>query len=178
MRKFLKYMLILVFLVLIFIILNILNSKNNIYDDILILGLWNDIGYKNKYEITSEDFVVIDIFSTINKKRYKKIAPGSSGSFLIKFKRPLNSNYQINIIEKTKKPQNLVFILDNKKYTSLEELEEKVNEKFINTEKIIINWEWEYYISKNKDIQDTEDGQNAERYLFEVCAIVEREERT
>ena len=178
MKKILKYIFILIILAIIFIILNFCKSNKNIFDDITILGLWDDIGAKNEYEITSQNTVEIDVFTTINNKMYKKIAPGSRGSFTIKFKRLPNSNYKINIIEKTSKPQNLVFILGNKKYILLEEMEDVINEKFMNTEKITINWEWKYYIDEKNDVQDTKDGKNAQRYLFEINAIVEEQERT
>lgn len=172
-----KFILILIILFITFIILNFYKSTNSIFDDIMIFGLWDDKGAQNEYEVTFQKKVEINVFNTINNT-YKKIAPGSKGSFVIKFKRPINSNYKIIIEEKTKKPQNLIFMLDNKRYSSLEEIEEVINEKFINTEKITINWEWKYFINETYDIQDTKDGKNAQTYLFEIKAIVEEQERT
>ena len=178
MKNIIKYILILIVFAIIFIILNFYKSNKNIFEDIMILGLWDNRVAKNEYEITSQDTVEIDIFSTINHKRYKKIAPGSKGSFVIKFKRPLDSIYEIKINEKTSKPQNLVFILENKKYESLKEMENIINEKFSDNQKITINWEWEYYINQTQDEQDTKDGENAKNYIFEIKAIVEDCERT
>jgi len=178
MKNILKYILILIIFIIIFIILYFYKSKKNIFEDITILGLWNDLGAKNEYEIIPQNTVEIDVFKTINKKRYKKIAPGSSGSFTINFKRPLNLNYKINIIENASKPKNLVFSIENKKYTTLEEMENVINKKFIDTDKITINWEWKYYTDENNDIQDTKDGQNAQIYIFKINAIVEDWERT
>lgn len=178
MKNSLKNILILVILVIIFIILNFYKSKKNIFDDITILALWDNSGTKNEYQIISQNTVEIDVFTSINNKMYKKIAPGSKGCFAIKFKRPLNSNYIININEKTAKPKNLFFTIENKTYSTLEEMEDVINEKFKNTEEITINWEWKYYIDENHDVEDTRDGENAQRYIFEINAIVEDQERT
>ena len=115
MKNIIKIILILIILVTIFIILIFYKSNKSILDDIMIFGLWDDIGVKNEYEINLENTVEIDVFTTFNKKMYKKIAPGSKGSFIIKFKRPQNSKYKINITEKTSKPQNLAFTVENKK---------------------------------------------------------------
>lgn len=175
MKNIIKYILILIILSIIFIILNFYNSNKNILEDILVFGLWDNRGKKNEYEINSQNSVEIDVFTTINSNKYKKIAPGSYGSFSIKFKRPENSSYKVKIDEKTSKPQNLIFLLENKKYSSLEEMEDVINQKFINSEKIVVNWEWKYYIDDIKDIQDTKDGERAEKYIFEIKAIAEQE---
>ena len=90
MKKTIKYILILIIFIIIFIILKFCKSNKDIFNDIIIFGFWNDIGVKNEYEITSQDIVEIDVFTTTNNNLYKKIAPGSKGSFIIKFKRPQN----------------------------------------------------------------------------------------
>ena len=54
-------------------------------------------------------------------------------------------------------------------------MEDIINEKFLNTEKITINWEWKYYIDNIHDIQDTKDGENAKTYIFEIETFVEEE---
>lgn len=177
MKKIIQYILILIILVIIFIFLIFYKSKKNVLDDIIIFGLWNDSISKNEYEITLQDKIEINVFSTINNKKYKKIAPGSKGSFVIKFKRPRNSIYKINIKEKTAKPQNLIFIFENKKYSSIEQIENSINQKFINNEKITINWEWKYYINEKMDEQDTRDGEKVQSYIFEIEAIIEDQER-
>jgi len=69
-------------------------------------------------------------------------------------------------------------MFEDKKYNSLEEMEVVINQKFIDTEKITVNWEWKYHIDEKHDIQDTRDGQEAQSYLFEINAIVEEQERT
>lgn len=178
MKNTTKYILILIILVIIFIILNFYKSKKNIFEDIMIFGLWGGNGIKNEYEINTQEPTHIDVFSTINNRYNKKIAPGSKGSFTIKFKRPADWNYKIIITERTSKPQNLVFSIGNQSFLSLEEMEEVINEKFMNTEKITISWEWKYYIDEIHDIQDTKEGEEAQKYLFEIEAIVEEQERT
>ena len=175
MKNIIKYILILIILSIIFLILNFYTSNKSIFEDILVFSLWDYMGTKKQYEINMQDSVEIDVFSTISNK--KKIAPGSKGCFFISLKKPNNSSYKIKINEKTTKPQNLIFLFENQKYFSLEELEQIINKKFINTEKIIINWEWKYHINGIQDIQDTIDGQRGGKYIFEIQAIIE-EERT
>ena len=99
--KKIGYILIVLILILILIILQIYKYKENNSDDIMIFGLWNDIGDKNEYVINPQNHttVQIDVFKTINNatKVYKKIAPGSFGSFVIKLTRPIQSNYEITL---------------------------------------------------------------------------------
>jgi len=171
MKKIIKILIIL--LLIFFIILNFYKSKKNIFEDIVIMGLWDDSKFENEYEISSSNITSIDIFTTINNKFYRKIAPGCSGSFIIKFKKATNFEGKINIIEKTPKPKNLIFFLENNKYESLQEMEEIINQKIINTEKITINWEWKYYINENHDIQDTKDGKMAQNYIFDIQVFAE-----
>lgn len=171
MRRIIKY--ILIFLVLIFIILNFFKQNQNIINDIIIFGLWANSERKSEYEINSETSIEIDLFTTTTNNIYKKIAPGSKGNFVIKFKRPLNSKFKIEINERTSKPQNLVFIMNNNKYKSLKEMENIINEEFKNNEKLTINWELKYYLDDIHDIQDSKDGKNAQRYLFEINAFIE-----
>lgn len=174
MRGVIRNILILLILVLTFLILKFYKTSKNVFDDIIILGLWDKS--QNEYEIDLQNPVQIDVFSTIYNKKYKKIAPGSKGGFVIKFKRLSEFNYSIKINEKTSKPQNLVFILENKIYKSLKDMEEVINEKFMNTETLNINWEWKYFVDEKHDIQDTEDGMVAQNYIFELEVICE--ERT
>lgn len=165
MTKKINYILILIILILIFLNLNFYKSDISAFDDIMIFSLWNNQELNNEVEI--------DVFTTSDNKLYKKIAPGTKGSFVIEFKRAMNLKYKIKITEKTVKPHNLVFSIGNTKYTSLEEMEKDINESFKNTEKITIHWEWEYYIDDANDIQDTKDAKNVKRYIFNIEAIVE-----
>lgn len=171
MKNIIKYIFILISLFIIFIILNLYKSKKSIFDDIMIFSLWNNL--ETEYEIDLQDTVEIDVFTTIKNNIYKKVAPGTNGEFTIKFKRPTNSNYKIQIKEKTKKPKNLIFIVRNHKYSSIEEMEQLINEMFVNTEQVTIKWEWKYFINNIEDIQDTKDGERAQKYIFEIETIIE-----
>ena len=176
MKNIIKHSWILIIMVIIFLILNFYKSNKKILEDIMVFGLWDYSSAENEYKLSLQKTVEIDVFMTIKNNIYKKMAPGSSGSFILKFKRPENSDYKIINTEKTSKPQNLIFFIGNKKYNSLKEMEYIINEKFSNTDKITVYWEWEYYIVDVYDLQDTNDGKNAQSYLFEINAIVE--ERT
>ena len=165
MKMKIKYILILIIFILIFFNLNFYKSDISVFDDIMIFSLWSNQESRNEVEI--------DVFTTIDDKLYKKIAPGTKGSFAIQFKREMNLKYKIKVIEKTEKPHNLFFTIGNTKYASLAEMEDAINENFKNTEKITIYWEWEYYIDDAHDIQDTKDGKNVERYIFKIEAIIE-----
>lgn len=177
MKNIIKIILILIIFIIIFIILNFYISKKNGFEDIMIFSLWNGTNTSTEYELNIRDTVQIDVFNTIKNRLYKKIAPGSKGYFTIKFTRPKNSYYKINITEMTKKPKNLVFELNDKIYFSLEDMEKIINQEFLKTDQITINWEWKYYIDEKHDIQDTKEGELAEKYIFKIEAIVE-DERT
>ena len=69
--------------------------------------------------------------------------------------------YEIKIIDKTGKPQNLVFIINNPNGI-IHEGERK---------KVEINWKWQYEKNIESDNQDTKDGENLEKYEFEICTI-------
>ena len=159
------YILILIIFIIIFLNLNFYKSDIRVFDDIMIFSLWDNQKSKNEVEI--------DVFSTIDDKLYKKIAPGAKGGFVIQFKRDMNLKYKIKMTEKTEKPHNLFFTIENTKYASLDEMEDAINENFKSTERISIYWEWEYYIDDIHDIQDTKDGKNIERYIFKIEAIIE-----
>ena len=85
----------------------------------------------------------------------------------------MNLKYKIKMIEKTEKPHNLFFTIGKTKYSSLDEMEDIINEEFKNAEKIPIYWEWKYYIDDAHDIQDTKDGKNIERYVFKIETMIE-----
>lgn len=175
-KKIIKYILILSVLIIVFIILNFYKFDNKFFQEIITLGLWTDNSSQNEYEISSQTVTEIDVFTTIYNKNLKKIAPGSKGNFSINFKRPKEESYNLKIKEKTSKLQNLYFILDNIKYSSIKNMEDIIEEKFMNSEKITINWEWEYYVSVIHDIQDTIDGKIGENYIFEIEVIIEEKE--
>lgn len=176
-KKIIKYIFVLSILIIIFVISNFYKSDNDFFEDIITFGLWKSNNSQNEYNINKNTITEIDVFTTIYRNKYKKIAPGSKGSFVITLKRPKGEIYDIEIKEKTSKPKNLFFIIDNKKYSSIEDMENIIEEKFSNSEKIIINWEWDYCISDTHDIQDTIDGEKGGSYIFEIETIIEDLER-
>lgn len=191
-----KIYIIIIILILIFIILNFYKSNKNIINDIMIFDLWEDIGIKTNKENNQNTYVInpvkqdniqIDVYKTIQNsyevkevtdnlqgnKIYKKIAPGSYGNFLIKLERPFNSKCNIIVNDLNSKPENLVFILDNKQYNSIKEMQNKLNEIFQVENAVLIQWEWKYENTQENNLQDTYDGENVENYKFEVKAIIE-----
>ena len=127
--------------------------------------------------------ILILIFIILNFYKSKKDIFDDIMIFELWGGNSIKKEYEINSqntieTEKTSKPQNLVFSIENRKYLSLKEMEDVINKKFINTDRITINWEWKYYIDEIHDIQDTKDGERVQKYLFEIEAIVEEEERT
>lgn len=168
---------IIIILILIFIILIFYTRRNKAFNDIMIFNLWEDLG-EQKYIIDpkKEDKMQIDVFKTIENgtKLHKKIAPGNYGKFDIKLIKPINSNCEIIVKDITNKPQNLIFLLDGKKYNTIEEMQKNLSEKLQTKNKVTIHWKWNYDSGEEKDIQDTEDGEKAERYIFEIKAIVEK----
>ena len=50
-------------------------------------------------------------------------------------------------------------------------LSEETIEKFRETKKVEINWKWQYEKNIESDNQDTKDGENLEKYEFEICTI-------
>lgn len=174
--KKLVYLIIILILILV-IILNFYKSDKSIFNDIMIFDLWSGTGEENEYNINpiKEQSAQIDILKTINNINgvEKKIAPGDSGKFTIKLTKPNGTNCKILINEITSKPRNLMFILDGKKFSSLEKIQENINQKFQNQDKITINWIWQYDENQENNIQDTIDGQKAFKYIFEIKAIIQ-----
>lgn len=115
-------------------------------------------------------------FSTINKSSSKlsnqKIYPGSSGYFdIVVNARDYSFNFYYNLLflNLKNKPQNLYFVIDNEKVSSLEEYDgingfmKKGKEELVKR----IYWYWEY--------QDEEEFINQSDFSFEMNLIVERE---
>lgn len=172
-----KISIIIIILILILIILIFYTQKSKVFNDIMIFNLWEDLG-EQEYIVDpeKEDKIQIDVYQTIENvtELHKKIAPGSYGKFDIKLIKPINSSCEIIVKDITNKPQNLIFLLDGKKYNTIEEMQKILNEKLQTKNKVTIHWKWNYDSGEEKDIQDTDDGEKAERYIFEIKAIVEK----
>jgi len=90
--------------------------------------------YKSKCIQNRQKYsLIIIIFATINNT-YKKIAPGTKGNFVIKFRRPANSKYKIKINERISKPDNLYFINDIQDTKDAKNLEKYIFEIEVITE--------------------------------------------
>ena len=172
-----KVFILIMILILIFIILSFYKSKKNIFDDITIFSLWSEVGNENEYVINPEERknIKIDVLKTVDKGTdiYRKIAPGSHGKFTIKLTKPIGSNADVILKELSNKPQNLIFMLDKKQYNSIEKMQTEINEIFKTKNEVTIYWQWPYELDTENDVQDTKEGQKAERYLFEINAIIE-----
>lgn len=169
MKKLIYFLIIIFILIMIFLIFY--KSKKSIFDDHTIFNMWEE------YVINPEkdESIQIDIFKKVSNgnKVHGKIAPGSYGSFIVKLIRPENSKIDIQIKDMTNKPENLMFILDNREFYSMEEMQEALKEKFLTEDRVTINWKWQYEISQEGDIEDTKSGENAQSYIFEINAIIE-----
>ena len=169
MKKIVYFLIIILILIMIFLIFY--KSKKIIFDDHTIFNMWDE------YVINPEkdESIQIDIFKKVSNgnKVHGKIAPGSYGSFIIKLIRPENSKIDIQIKDMTSKPQNLMFILDNREFYSMEEMQEELKEKFLTEDSIKIDWKWQYETSQKGDIEDTKSGENPQSYIFEINAMIE-----
>ena len=120
-------------------------------------------------------FENVNLSQTINKQTLinEKIAPGTSGSFEILLETNEKIKYQIKFESKNDKPQNLVFQIDGKdrKYKKLEDMEQELQGEIDENKRIKINWEWSYEGNKEKNEQDTRDGENLSKYNFIVFAL-------
>lgn len=114
----------------------------------------------------------INLMETVHHKTLvnEKIAPGTSGAFTILLNAKENMYYEINFESKNTKPSNLQFyILQNdKRYNTLEELDDILNGEILkNEEKAIpIYWEWCYEIDKENDELDTIEAKKIREYDF------------
>ena len=173
-----KIYIITIILILIFFILFFYKSDNNIFDDITIFSLWENMKKENEYVINpeKEENISIDVYKSIQNgtKLYKKIAPGSYGQFVIKLTRPKDTKCKIILKDITYKPQNLEFILKNKRYNKLEQMENILNDIFNTEDEVTISWNWKYQNTDENNIKDTKDGKIATKYIFEVKAIIEK----
>ena len=169
MKKIVYFLIIILILIIIFLIFY--QSKKIIFDDHTIFNMWDE------YVINPEKnkSVQIDIFKKVSNgnKVHGKIAPGSYGCFVIKLIRPQDSKIDIKIKDITPKPKNLIFILNNREFHSIEEMQEELKEKFLTKDSIKIDWKWKYETSQEGDIEDTRSGEHAQSYIFEINAIVE-----
>lgn len=173
-----KITILVILLIILVLILNCFSKTKKInFEDIIIFGLWQDIGKDNEFvlDTKSNKSVLVNIYKTIKggRKLYQKIAPGTKGEFIIRLKRDEGLKCKIIINNVTQKPQNLEFSLNNITYYSLEEMQKEINNILSEKDEVTINWEWKYDIDEQNDIEDTKDGEIAKEYVFRMDTIVE-----
>lgn len=166
--------LILIFIIILLILLKISVGKDFKYQEDLIFFKLFDVGnmqkedneekiYKIEIKKGGIDYKKINLTQTIDTKTlvHEKIAPGTKGNFFVTLIANEDLEYEIQILEKNKKPKNLKFeIMENK--GKLEKGKIK---------KVEIKWKWDYEINEEENKQDTKDGENIEIHNFEICTI-------
>ena len=138
------------------------------------------------FKVNGKEDVVqnVNLLSTYNNETLinNKVAPGTSGSFNIVVDATgseVGVEYAIQFLNESEKPQNLVFIYEDKQYTTIQDLEKDLSgtinandENKIRT--ITINWEWQYETGENaneinqNDIVDTNNAKQLENYTFDI----------
>lgn len=111
-----------------------------------------------------------------------KIAPGTEGEFQIKLDATgadVGINYAIKFENETRKPTNLKFTYDGKKYNSLGDLQKDLTgiinaDEQEKTKTLTIGWNWKYEtgttqqeISAN-DLIDTKEAKEINSYTFDI----------
>ena len=138
------------------------------------------------FKVNGKEDVVqnVNLLSTYNNETLinNKVAPGTSGSFNIVVDATgseVGVEYAIQFLNESEKPQNLVFIYEDKQYATIQDLEKDLSgtinandENKIRT--ITINWEWQYETGENaneinqNDIVDTNNAKQLENYTFDI----------
>ena len=138
------------------------------------------------FKVNGKEDVVqnVNLLSTYHNETLinNKVAPGTSGSFNIVVDATgseVGVDYAIEFLNESQKPQNLIFIYEDKPYTTIQDLEKDLSgtinandENKIRT--ITINWEWQYETGENaneinqNDIIDTNNAKQLENYTFDI----------
>ena len=111
-----------------------------------------------------------------------KIAPGTEGEFQIKLDATgtdVGINYAIKFENETRKPTNLKFTYDGKKYNSLSDLQKDLT-GIINADEqeknktLTIGWNWKYETGSTQqeitanDLIDTKEAKKINSYTFDI----------
>ena len=138
------------------------------------------------FKVNGKEDVVqnVNLLSTYHNETLinNKVAPGTSGSFNIVVDATgseVGVDYAIEFLNESQKPQNLIFIYEDKPYTTIQDLEKDLS-GIINANdenkirKVTINWEWQYETGENaneidqNDIIDTNNAKQLENYTFDI----------
>lgn len=172
-------------IILFLIIFRFKQISNNVEsDDFLFLKLFHnqskiseeDYSFKVNYQ--NINFKTVNLSDTVNKNFNKKIAPGTNGKFNIILNSNKDLQYKVEFKSINEKPYNLKFmaLTNGEKLTkanTLELLSDNLKGTIGKSEKVNITilWYWPYEGENQEDsvdIQDTKDGQNIEKYQFDV----------
>ena len=126
----------------------------------------------------------VNLLSTYNNETLvnNKVAPGTSGSFNIVIDATgseVGVDYNVTFLNESEKPQNLVFMYDDTKYSTIQDLQQDlsgtINANDENkTRTITIDWEWQYETGDNEneiaqnDEIDTQNAKQIENYNFDI----------
>ena len=126
----------------------------------------------------------IKLASTANNESLinHKIAPGTKGSFIIKIDgtgSDVGIQYDIRIENETRKPSNLVYTYNGKKYTDINEIAKDASGTIGANEEnkikdIQVQWEWKYETGNTEqeksvnNQKDTQDGKTIKEYTFDI----------
>ncbi len=166
--------LIIFFSIILFFTYKTSQLKNDYYqDDLTFFKIFNS-SYSEKNSETTQEYSInlnksetkyknIKLLHIIDEKTLinRKIAPGTNGRFNIVIKANKDLQYEIKIRDKSSKPQNFIF--------NIQQQTGKISEG--ERKKVQINWEWQYENNIPNNIQDTIDGEILKRYEFEICTI-------
>ena len=168
------FILILIFIIIICMLFKITQSeKIDFQEDLIFFKIFGEekikeqSNDKSEYEIQvikgESSYKEIELLQTIDVTTLvnKKVAPGTKGRFYVFLTSKSNVNYEIEILDKNKKPKNFKFKI-NEKVGIIRKNEVK---------KVEINWEWPYEINIEENSQDTKDGESIEKFYFEICTI-------
>ena len=138
------------------------------------------------FKVNGKEDVVqnVNLLSTYHNETLinNKVAPGTSGSFNIVVDATgseVGVDYAIEFLNESQKPQNLIFIYEDKPYTTIQDLEKDLSGTInANDENkirnVTINWEWQYETGENaneidqNDIIDTNNAKQLENYTFDI----------
>ena len=126
----------------------------------------------------------VNLLSTFNNETLvnNRVAPGTSGSFNIVIDATgseVGVDYNVTFLNESEKPQNLVFMYDDTKYSTIQDLQQDlsgtINANDENkTRTITIDWEWQYETGDNEneiaqnDEIDTQNAKQIENYNFDI----------
>ena len=179
MKKKIKLLIVFIFFLVLIICSLVKIKKTNNLENRLIFNLYENSNNTVKFNVrnNSNQTKSIDLYNTIvgEANFNKKVAPGIKGEFEIEILSTSDVKYKILFKSKTQKPKNLIFKIKNsiKKYNSLEEIEKalKGTTKRGKRTKYKIEWSWEYETTSTNNLQDTLDGENIDKYIFDIIVL-------